>query len=52
MDCDMLNSESKSYSDSGVNKVESNGHTRPGDIPVIFDKPTSMKRKCPPRQKQ
>ena len=49
MDCDMLNSESESDSDSDVNKVESSDHTQPAHIPVIFDKPTSRKRKCPPR---
>ena len=41
--------ESESDSDSDVNEVESNDRTRPADKLVIFDKPTSRKRKFPPR---
>ena len=47
MDSEML--KSKSESDSDVNEVESNDRTRPADKPVIFDKPTSRRRICPPR---
>ena len=52
MDCDMLlksKSESDSDNDVHVNEVESNDRTHSANKPVIFDKPTSRKRKCLPR---